>query len=957
MKKILLLILGFTFLHFTTFSQENRTYDGTGNNLQQTDWGATHTSLKRATTVGYSDGISTIGGTSRPNPRHISNTLFAQESLVNDPLNLSDYIWVFGQFLDHDISLTGDSDENAIISVPMGDPWFDPFGQGTAMIFMRRSEVMDGTGTSISNPRQHGNEITAFIDASNVYGSDEERANWLRTFEDGKMKVSSENLLPFNTFTGDYNTPIDPNAPIMDDAVNISEYHFVAGDVRANENPLLSSFHTLFVREHNRLCDELKIENPTWSDEQLYQHARKLVGGLIQNVVYAEWLPAMGVVLPDYVGYDETVDPSIMNVFSSAAFRLGHTLLNSVLLRLDNEGNPIAAGHLQLQEAFFNPISMLEDGGGIDPLFKGMGTQVQQAMDCKIVNDVRNFLFGPPGAGGLDLASININRGRERGIPDFNTVRANFGLPKYDSFQDVHSSPIVWAEMEDLYGDVDDIDAWVGMLSEEHMPGALLGETIMKIMEVQFAALRDGDRFYFENDPALSAEEIAEIKNTNMHDIIMRNTNITLMQTDVFEAMPHDQICNPSETSDFLGSITSTMGEEVEFVDISISSGGSMSTSNQGTFDFDISRCLEHTVTLSRTDNPANGVTGLDMVKIRAHILHLELIDDPFKLIAADANYSKEITTIDIVRMQQVILGMIPEFPNGPSWLFYEEGFEFDDPTDPFDSPLPNNTYTYTSQDDILNQNFIAVKIGDVNNSVDANTNFTMVDTRNDYVNTLLLTTENKVIKTGELVEVDLVPSIDINLQAIQFTFDYDESMLEFVDLETNNMDQFAANNYAVFEDKGMITVSYARDLFLEKNKEMLRFSFQAKQDGRLRDLLGINSSITKMEAYSSSDEIMDIQLVFEENENISDQFRLEQNQPNPFQYSTAIGFYLPKESAVELTIFDLSGRILKTMGGTFGKGNQQLKIEEKAFEATGVFYYQLKTDFGILTKKMVKLD
>ena len=279
MQKILFLIFGlFLFYTSTLFSQSNRSIDGSGNNIQNVDLGAAHTQLRRFTSIGYSDGISAPGGLTRPNPRIISYGLFAQDSLINDPLNLSVFVCVFGQFMDHDISLTGDSNESAFVQVPAGDPWFDPFGQGTALIFMSRSEVMSGTGTSTTNPREHANEITTWIDASNVYGSDTSRANWLRSFVDGKMKMSTQDLLPFNTFTGNYATPVNYNAPAMDDAVGNSNYHFVAGDPRANENPLLSAFHTLFVREHNRLCNLLKVEHPTWDDEQLYQHAEKWLG-------------------------------------------------------------------------------------------------------------------------------------------------------------------------------------------------------------------------------------------------------------------------------------------------------------------------------------------------------------------------------------------------------------------------------------------------------------------------------------------------------------------------------------------------------------------------------------------------------------------------------------------------------------------------------------------------------
>ena len=528
--------------------QEYRTYDGSMNNFDNPDWGSAGVNLLRVTTVGYEDGISTPAGADRPNPRTVSNSIFAQESLINDPLSLSDFCWVWGQFIDHDIGITTESHtEPAMISVPAGDPWFDPLGSGQVIIPMMRNIHDEATGTDEFNPRQHPNLITAFIDASGVYGSDQERADWLRTFEGGKLKVSEGNLPPFNTVTGEFADAIDPDAPGMDNPTGISEKIFVAGDIRAGENPLLLSFHTLFVREHNRLCDELVVEHPDWTDEELYQHARKIVGGLIQAVVYEEWLPAMGVNLPPYTSYNPNQNPGLMNVFTAAAFRLGHTLLNSNIRRVDNTGATIPEGDLLLRDGFFNPFVMIETGD-IDPFLKGMAIQTQQMLDPKVVNDVRNFLFGPPGAGGLDLASININRGRERGLADFNTIRENFGLEEYQFFQQINSDASIFTKLLSLYQDINDIDPWVGMLCEEPMPGALFGETIMEIMKVQFLGLRDGDRFYYENDPVLTAAEKAEIKSTSLHDIIMRNTSISLMQDNVFSSMPHESICENMTT-------------------------------------------------------------------------------------------------------------------------------------------------------------------------------------------------------------------------------------------------------------------------------------------------------------------------------------------------------------------------------------------------------------------------
>lgn len=530
-------------------AQENRTYDGYGNNENFPEWGASHDQLLRSTTPAYTDGISSPAAQNRLNPREISNLLFEQDGLVNDQLNLSDYIWVFGQFIDHDISLVENFDisvnpeESAIIVPPLGDPFFAP----SDIIPMMRSKATDGTGTSTENVRQHDNSITAFIDGSAIYGASKERADWLRVFENGKLKTSQGNNLPWNTTTGEFNSPIT-TTPFMETNGLTSKF-YVAGDSRANENPLLLSMHTIFVREHNLICEELQSENPSLSDEELYQYARKIVSGKLQAIVYNEWLPVLNIKIPSYNGYLPQVNPGVSNVFSAAAFRMGHTLINSELIRMRNNGELVVRGNINLKDAFFNPLAV-DLAGGIDPYLKGMGTQIQQDFDCKIVGDVRNFLFGNPGEGGLDLAAININRGRERGIPDYNTVRQDFGLPPLDNFDELCDQPETAILLEQIYGEINDVDPWVGMLAEIHLEDALFGELVMTIIQKQFRAIRDGDRFFYLNDDGIPVEWKERIHNTRLHNIIMRNTDIDLMQTEVFRAMEHQEIPNGPSIGD-----------------------------------------------------------------------------------------------------------------------------------------------------------------------------------------------------------------------------------------------------------------------------------------------------------------------------------------------------------------------------------------------------------------------
>ena len=541
-KNILLFVI--CLLSLSAIGQETRAIDGSGNNEINVTWGAAHSQLKRITTIDYKDQISSPAAQDRLNAREISNQLFEQQNSIGDVLELSDFIWVFGQFLDHDISSVqsfnpaSNPEEYLPIQVPLADEYFDVGSH----IPLMRSKSSDGTGVSIDNPRQHDNAITSFIDGSGVYGSDISRANWLRSMQGGKLKVSSGNNLPWNTLSGEFNSPINSDAPFMENE-GLTSKLYVAGDTRANENPLLISMHTMFLREHNKVCDEIKNSGELTTDEEIYQLARKIVSGKLQSIVYNEWLPTLNINIPSYNGYSNQVDPSISNVFSGAAFRLGHTLINSDVIRMKNNGNVISTGNIRLKDAFFNP-TVVELAGGIESYIVGMATQIQQDFDCKVVGDVRNFLFENGGSGGLDLAAINIQRGRERGLPDYNTVRADMGLPKINNFNELCEDPIVVVLLAEIYGTVDNIDPWVGMLAERHLKDALFGELVIKILTNQFRSLRDGDRFYFENDNALTNEWKDVIRNTTMRSLIMRNTNISLMQDNVFRAMNHMDIPN-----------------------------------------------------------------------------------------------------------------------------------------------------------------------------------------------------------------------------------------------------------------------------------------------------------------------------------------------------------------------------------------------------------------------------
>ena len=533
-----------------TLGQEYRTINGLNNNLTNPTFGEAETELLRLAPNAYADGISTPTGgainSSLPSAREISNAVSAQPSLTPNSLGASDWVWQWGQFLDHDLDLSGGAPvaEPFDISVPTGDSFFDPNSTGTATIGLNRTI---STGGSVGSPREQINEVTSFIDGSMVYGSDLARSEGLRDLSsNGLLRTSAGNLLPFNT-TG---LPND-NGPGLTDATA-----FVAGDVRVNEQIGLTSAHTLFVREHNRIATDLGARLA--SDETalvdmrdsaiaaagnsvdneadfIYQSARKLVGAQIQQITYQEFLPVfLGSSAPTSgaSSYDPTINAGISNEFSTAAFRVGHTLLSPNIQLVDPlTGENI--GEVSLQDSFFTPSFFQTNS--IENVLAGLAQQDAQEVDTLIIDDVRNFLFGQPGQGGFDLASLNIQRGRDHGLNDINSTRVALGLSAYDDFLDLTGGDDSLAfQLASEYNSIDDVDLWIGGLAEAHVNGGLVGETFNSILTDQFLRTRDGDRFFFtsELDHLLLLD--SNFESTLLSDIILRNTNIASIQSNVF---------------------------------------------------------------------------------------------------------------------------------------------------------------------------------------------------------------------------------------------------------------------------------------------------------------------------------------------------------------------------------------------------------------------------------------
>ena len=515
---------------------ENRTIEGTGNNLSSPSRGAANTPFIRD---GYKSQFFGTGGalpteTQRANARDISNAVSAQTASRPSARNLSNYIWAWGQFLTHDTDLSTTSN-GAVLNgtAPIAiHSAADPLGP-SPIPFTRANFLVNVS----AGERTPINEITSYIDASDVYGSDSVRAAALRANNGlgAKLLTSANNLLPLNSA----GLPNENNGPVPANQL------FLAGDIRSNENSLLTSLHTIFVREHNRLVDRIATLQPALDAEQQYQLARKIVGAEVQAITYREFLPALlgsGTSVPkaEQHQYNSQVDASITTVFSHAAFRFGHSAVTSQLNLVDADNS--LAGRLALRDVFYNPQLIGNDPMMIDRLLRGAATQRSEEIDTLVVDDLRNFLFGPPGAGGLDLASLNIQRGRDAGLPTMPGLGRAFGGTA-SGFSQLTSDANLAQTLTTLYGNISNADLWVAGLAQNHAAGASVGDHFKSIIQDQFRRLRDGDRLFYRGkaaglytDGILNADiaAIIDLDRFTLGDLIIANTSIDRLQSNVF---------------------------------------------------------------------------------------------------------------------------------------------------------------------------------------------------------------------------------------------------------------------------------------------------------------------------------------------------------------------------------------------------------------------------------------
>jgi hypothetical protein len=592
---------------------EVQSLDGSGNNQANPDRGLAGNDYSRVADTRYADGIGEM--VDGPDPRVITNRIIndTHQNLFSER-NVTQWGFAWGQFLDHTFGLRlgraeDDPDgEQAPIPFDPADP-IEEFENDLGEIGFERSAISPGSG--VDTPREQVNTVSSYIDTFAVYSGSEERLEWLREGPvDGDLSNNSATLLLPDGFLPRADSRGDPgSAPEMEIGGRLEldpTRAAVAGDIRANENQALTATQTLFAREHNRVVSLLP---DTLTEEEKFQVARRVVIAEQQFITYNEYLPALGVALPAYTGYDPSINTDLSNEFATVGYR-AHSFIHGEI-ELETELDRYTPEELAAFEelgleltivedeveiaiplnlAFFNPdlVEQLQLG----PLLQGLGLEAQYKNDEQIDNQLRSVLFQIPIEGNedcldgetlpecfdgvIDLSAIDIQRGFDHGMPSYNELRQAYGLAPMTSFTDItgedtaefppglgiddpasleftelfdiDGNPIdledeeavegearvgirattLAARLQAVFGSVDNVDAFTGMLSEQHVPGSDLGELQLAIWAREFANLRDGDRFFYGTDPGLSTieQEFGIVFQRSLAEVIADNTDI-----------------------------------------------------------------------------------------------------------------------------------------------------------------------------------------------------------------------------------------------------------------------------------------------------------------------------------------------------------------------------------------------------------------------------------------------
>ncbi|GAA5220822.1 hypothetical protein GCM10025777_14520 [Membranihabitans marinus] len=359
-------------------------------------------------------------------------------------------------------------------------------------------------------------------------------------------------------------------------------------------------------------------------------------------------------------------------------------------------------------------------------------------------------------------------------------------------------------------------------------------------------------------------------------------------------------------------------------------------TTGNGSYAFNLAQGSQVSIVPTKNIGHANGISTQDVIAIQGHVLQKSLITSDYKKVAADVDGNGEINGLDVLETRRMVLTPNREFASNTSWRFFvNDG---------------NMKESFESSNLSADQNvdFVGVKIGDVILSADASRS------ARSGLSSLNLNVADKVLKAGEVYRVNVTSENFNEITGMQYTLAYANNVVEIETIDAGALN-FTQDNYVKYQP-GIITTSWseATATSLAPNDVLFTLVIKAKADVQLSDVLSLNDRVTMTEAYTSGQELKNVNLQFNGSSN---GFALYQNTPNPYAGQTAIGFNLPEASDATLSVYDVTGKVLKVVEGAYGKGYNEVRLNSSDLNVSGVLYYQLDTDTYTATKKMVVIE
>ena len=419
--------------------------------------------------------------------------------------------------------------------------------------------------------------------------------------------------------------------------------------------------------------------------------------------------------------------------------------------------------------------------------------------------------------------------------------------------------------------------------------------------------------------------------------------------------------CQNGSSRLLAGTVKTELNNDVRDAKVSVMDANSnevgyrMSTTT-GEYAFDRMPAVEQTVVPSRDDNHRNGISTADIIAIQKHILGSQALSSGYKMIAADVNKSNSITAADLVELRKLVLFKIDRFANNTSFRFVDKSYNLTT-GNVFSASFPEKATLTSTQTGNVFANFVAVKIGDVNDNAVVNLTGTPEERSGK---TLSFNVADANYTAGETVKVTMNAASFNNINGYQFTTNFDNQRLEFVGFEAGKLNINDDNFGFTMLENGKITTSWSNPtaVSVNDNEGLFTLVFKARSNGTVSESVYATSEVTNAQAYNAAGEIMNVGLNFIGKDGVAVQgFALYQNQPNPWGTETLIGFNLPESMKAKVSIYDVTGKVIKVVERTFNKGYNSVTLNKGELPATGVMYYQLDAADFSDAKKMIILE